>query len=267
MQSPRRSKPDDGRRGVRGKAIVWKRYDFRESSRIVALLLREHGVVHALAKGAHRPTSPLLGRIDFLSELDVSLSATAEGLRTLLRAELSRERRGLRAPSRFLAASHVADVFDAALTPGRPDPELFDLVDGGLALVELCPLRALPSVLLGLELRLLHRLGALPDFDACAECGASLAAGAFVGEVAGSLSCRGHAASPRRAVGKAPLATLRQLRDLPGRAWPEIVEPPAPSAIALVGQWIGNAIERRCRLRAAAFSRTGAEPARARDEG
>jgi len=39
------------------------------SSRVLALVLREHGRVGALAKGAHRPGSPLLGRIDFLSVL------------------------------------------------------------------------------------------------------------------------------------------------------------------------------------------------------
>ena len=67
--------------GLQCEALVWRRYDFRESSRIVVLLSREHGRLQALAKGAHRPNSPLLGRLDFLNELNVRLSADRGGLR------------------------------------------------------------------------------------------------------------------------------------------------------------------------------------------
>lgn len=266
MTSQPAATPDGARRGLRGRALVWKRFDFRETSRIVALFLREHGVVHALAKGAHRENSPLLGRIDFLCDLDVQLSSAREGLRTLLRAELSRERRGLRAPARFLAASHLVEVCDFALVPSRGDPELFDLVDGGLTLIERCPLASLPTVVLGLELRLLAHLGALPDLDACTECGLPFDGQAFRGEVPGSLACRAHAASPRRAISRAALLFLRALRDQPGRSWPELqLEVPAGTD-SLPGAWLTLALERQGRLRRHVFTSPAAR-ARAVDTG
>src|SRR5882672_7879250 len=94
-------------------ALLWKRVDFRESSRVVSLVTREHGRVMALAKGAHRPDSPFLGRLDFLNEVYATLSPDRGGLRLLLRVELVHERRALRSPARFLAASHVCDLADA----------------------------------------------------------------------------------------------------------------------------------------------------------
>jgi DNA repair protein RecO (recombination protein O) len=259
MANSQSSRRDRAGSGIRCRAIVWKRFDFTETSRIVALLTRDHGIVHALAKGAHRVNSPLRGHIDFLSDLDVQLSHVTEGLRKLARGTLVRERRGLRHPSRFLCASHLVNLCDAAFAPGTPDPELFDLVDGGLALIELCPLRALPTVALGLELRLLQHLGSLPDLDGCTECGVAFDGQAFVGDVAGSLACRDHAAAPRRAIGTAALEFLRTLRDTKGKAWPEIDAAPTTTAIALLGRFVTSALERHPRLRSAVFARTAAD--------
>jgi DNA repair protein RecO (recombination protein O) len=237
------------------RAILWKRFDFRESSRIVTLLTRERGRVGALAKGAHRPTSPFLGRLDFLNELQVRLSSDRGGLRLLQRAELLRERRALRAPRRFLAISHVAELIDFGFPEGQPDPELYDLAEGALALVERCPLPSLPAVVLGLELRLLARFGALPDLDRCGECGAPLADGAFRTDSGGGLACRKHAGPGRHAVSAAALAVLRSLRDQPARTWDGFAAKLTPIAVQLPARWLAAALDRRSRLRARVFAR------------
>lgn len=244
----RASAPVRGRMMVT-EAIVWKRIDFRETSRIVTFLTREHGRVQALAKGAHRLNSPLLGRIDLFNEVRISLSSDRGGLRTLLQLELLHERRALREPARFLAASHLAELCDRAVHADRPDPELHDLCSGSLLLVEKAPLQAIPTVVLGLELRLLAHLGQLPDLAHCSGCGAALDHGAWLGGD-GSLGCRSHAPTPRTALSAGAMERLRTLLQLPGRRLPSAAgQPSPPAASAACGRWLELALDRSFRLR------------------
>lgn len=238
------------------RAVVLRRSDFRESSRIVTCLTREHGRLVGLAKGAHRPDSPFLGRIDFLNEVDATFSADRGGLRLLERAVLVRERRSLREPLRFLAASHLAQLCDFALPDERPEPAVFDLLLGGLNLLERCPLPAVGRVVLGLELRLLACLGALPDLQHCCACGEALGDHAFRLTDSPGLVCRTHAPPPRHAVATPVLALLRALHAAQGRQWPELAEDvPARVAAALPAAWLAAATEQRPRLRALLFER------------
>ncbi|MBL8748765.1 MAG: DNA repair protein RecO [Planctomycetes bacterium] len=234
--------------------VVIRRSDFRESSRIVACLTRDHGRMVGLAKGAHRADSVFLGKIDFLNEVRATFSADRGGLRLLLRAEAMRERRALREPLRFLAASHLAQLCDFAMPDARPAPDVFDLLVGGLALIERCPPNAIGQVVLGLELRHLEVLGALPDLERCTTCDTPLPDGAFRNEHEPGLVCRAHATLPRLAVGSEVLELLRTLRRTPGRQLPAIA-PPVPPRVAapLLASWFAAATEQRFRLRALLF--------------
>jgi DNA repair protein RecO len=267
-RAPAEPSPDAGPGARRGQTslttvgIVWRRTDWRETSRIVALLTRDHGRVTGLAKGAHRPDSTFLGRLDFLNEVQATFSADRGGLRLLLRVQLLRERRALRRPARFLAASHLAWLCDFAMQSDRPEPGIYDLLLGGLNLLERCPEAAIPRIVLGLELRYLDQLGALPDLDHCADCGERLGDGAFRSGDHPGLACRRHAGLPRHAVGEASLALLRQLRSTPGREWPDLEPAGDPRlAAALPAAWLAAATEQRARLRNLVFERNPAPPA------
>lgn len=243
-----------GRAPLQVTAIVLRRSDFRESSRIVTCLTREHGRLVGLAKGAHRPDSPFLGRLDFLNEVRATFSPDRGGLRLLERVELLRERRELRDPRRFVAASHLAQLSDFALPDDRADPAFFDLLHGGLNLLERCPPATIPQVVLGLELRHLELLGALPDLRLCSSCGAPLDAVAYRIDDSPGLVCRDHAPPPREAVRGEALATLRTLQATPGRQWPDLDLPGWRSAAPWPARWLAAAIDLRPRLRPMVFT-------------
>ena len=100
--------------GLRG--LVWKRTDYRESSRLITLITAERGKLTTLAKGAHRSGSQCLGRIDLFNLVEVKISRGK--LPVLHRVELLHEHRGLRVPHRYNAASYLTELFDPALLPG-----------------------------------------------------------------------------------------------------------------------------------------------------
>jgi DNA repair protein RecO (recombination protein O) len=237
------------------RVLVWRRADFRETSRLVTLVSREQGRFTALAKGAHRPGSAQLGRLDFLNLCDVTLAG--KGIPLLGRTRLVHEPRALREPHRFLAAMHIAELFDRALLADRADPELFDVLLGAVTMLERSPTPALPTVVLGLELRLLRALGLVADLGSCVVCGAD-APRHPLGSGAG-LACGLH----READGPATLSPaaagwLRTLTDQPARTWTSLrVERGLGEALLCAGRWVEAALEQRPRHRRAALERLG----------
>lgn len=243
------------------RAFVWRRSDFRETSRLVTLFTREAGRVHALAKGAHRPTSTFLGRLDFLNLVDATLAGSGAGLLLLSRVRLVHEPRGLREPARFFAANHLAELCDQASAGDRPDPDLFDLLAGGVTLLERCPTAALPAIVLGLELRWLGILGLLPPLLHCSQCGAPAASRRplHAGRPGEGLLCRHHAAEHREPVALPVLERLNALATQPARAWDSLpVGPELAKGSALVERWVAAALEHRPRFRGAALGRAEA---------
>ncbi|MFQ5506914.1 MAG: DNA repair protein RecO [Planctomycetota bacterium] len=157
-------------------AIVMRRSEFLESSRIVRLCTRDFGCLSFLAKGAHRPRSPFLGAIDLLHVCEATVRIKAgRGLQNLYSLKVLQGNRAFQTDARRRQlAYHLSDSIRMAMPEGRPDPALFDLYRGGLTLFAVAASSCLATILAGIRLRMLRILGLLPRLDSCPRSGLPL---------------------------------------------------------------------------------------------
>jgi DNA repair protein RecO (recombination protein O) len=156
---------------LRDDAIVLRTFPLGETSLIASLLTRREGRARVVAKGARKPGSPLArslqsgtlleavyypkpaGRLGLLKEVtlrrsSLTLAGTMEGLALLL------------------AAMELVEGIEARIEGLFEDLEEYQQVLG-----EPMDLDARMVIFLGLERRLLERLGVAPDLTRCASCG------------------------------------------------------------------------------------------------
>ena len=148
---------------VRTDAVVLRAMDYGETSRIVTLLTRSHGVVGALARGARRPTSTFGSTLQPMSAVQVVFyHRPGRGLQTLrevsymvrwktLAVDFARVPLGLRA----------VEVARAVLGEGEAHPLALDLLVQTLAFIDGAetPANAVPWF----QLHLATLLGFSPD--------------------------------------------------------------------------------------------------------
>ncbi len=151
---------------VRSDAVVLRAFDYSETSRIVTLLTRPHGVISVLARGARRPKSTFGSTLQPLSCIQAvyyfrpnrslqTLSEASHLVRfTKLTADLERITLGLRA----------LEISRAVIEEGEAHPLALELLIRTLAFIngaEERPGNALPWF----QMRLAALLGFTPDID------------------------------------------------------------------------------------------------------
>jgi DNA repair protein RecO (recombination protein O) len=173
-------------------SIILQAYPYSESSRILRLLTRTHGVLSAIAKGAMRPKSKYGGVLEPFAE-GVATFYLREGreLQTLSDFELTRGHQALgRNLVRFGAASLLAELVLRTASE-EAHPELFDGLQAAFEHLERASDELVEAVALAETWQLVARMGFAPALDACVACGRSLERGEDVrfDHAAGAVLC------------------------------------------------------------------------------
>jgi DNA repair protein RecO (recombination protein O) len=158
--------------------ICLRKFEYSETSQILTLLARHHGIVRVMAKGAHRRTKAGASRFDGgIDLLDIGQAVfthdCARELDQLTEWKLTEGhpplRRTLRGMYLGLYAVELVCMF---FQEHDPHPDVFDALAN--LLKELPDLRA-EEFFLAFELDLLAKAGYAPQLADCVNCGADIA--------------------------------------------------------------------------------------------
>jgi DNA repair protein RecO (recombination protein O) len=149
-------------------AIVLSSLRYGETSKIVRLASRDHGVQSAIAKGALRPRSRFGGSLQVLSEGHAQwLMKENRELNVLTAFDLRRLHVGLtRDLERYALACALAEVM-LRFAPSDPHPESFEVLQQALTELENAAAETVEALGFRLLWRLVSVLGFAPSVDAC----------------------------------------------------------------------------------------------------
>jgi DNA repair protein RecO (recombination protein O) len=136
-----------------------------ETSLIVHWLTPDFGRIATVAKGARRPKSPFLGRLDLFYEADFSFSRSRHSDLHILREAVLRETHGaIRGDILKLRQAAYAGAFiEQATETETALPAVFELLRGFLGC--LCRQNPAAQLVFAFEIKLLQELGLNPDLQ------------------------------------------------------------------------------------------------------
>lgn len=158
-------------------AIVLSTIRYSDTSKIVRLATRDHGVQSAIARGALRAKSRFGGALQLLSEGQAQyLSKEQRELHVLTAFDLRRLHVGLSADlDRYAVACVLAEVM-LRFAPSDPHPESFDALQSSLDALETAPAGSVEPLGIRLLWGLVSVLGFAPSIEACVLDGTTLPA-------------------------------------------------------------------------------------------
>ncbi len=202
-------------------AIVLKVTPYSETSKIVRLLTREHGLLSALARGARRAKSATGAGLDLFA---VGVAAVrmkpSTDLHNLTNFDLTRAHPHVAADvARFGAASALAELA-LKCAPAEPHPELFERLEEGLDALDRAGESEGETAALAACWRLVGALGFEPALDRCAVCGVPVEAPVTFSAAQGGALCKAHRGDGERHTRLAPADRDALAALLDGR-WPD----------------------------------------------
>lgn len=159
------------RRLVTTEAVVLRTRDWRESSRTVSLLTREHGLVTVIARGARRPRSRTAAALNLFCQSRITFYRRENrAIYNLGEAELLRAYSGIsQLPERYFCAGRMAEFLLQVLPPLDANERLYILTVGNLAVVERAE-TGFEQLLAAFLLKAASFLGFRPELRCCVVC-------------------------------------------------------------------------------------------------
>jgi DNA repair protein RecO (recombination protein O) len=159
-------------RTYRAEGLVLKNIPFGEADLLVTLYTREAGKVRAVAKGARRSNSKLVGHFEPLTAARLAL-ARGRNLDVISQVEISDNFALLKSDLSTLAKGlYVAELVDGFGPESTANSSMYDLAIETLRSLSQNPTQDL--VLRHFELHLLRVSGFMPELFQCVECRAPL---------------------------------------------------------------------------------------------
>ncbi len=165
---------------ARDRCICLRKFDYSETSQILTLFGREHGLLRTMAKGAHRRTkagaSKFDGGVDLLDSGEAVFTYDpGRDLQTLTEWRLLEGHLELRRELRAVyLAQYAAELVMVLLEAHDPHPPLFDRFEQTI-LAMATPRRE--ETFLAFQLELLRDTGHLPELASCTSCGQVIISG------------------------------------------------------------------------------------------
>jgi DNA repair protein RecO (recombination protein O) len=213
------------------EALTLKKQPLGEADLLVTLYTRDRGKLRAMAKGARRATSKLVGHLEPLTQVSLSL-AQGRNLDFITQVQVVGSLAALKTDLKSIAKGlYVAELLDGFGAEASPSADLYHLAIETLESIGLHPDSAWP--LRYFELQLLQLSGLMPELHCCVDCRKPLSPGQhrFSPDVGGTLCAECNPAGAR--VRPLSLQALKVLRLLQRGRLAEIVPLRVSSPLAL----------------------------------
>lgn len=150
------------------EGIIVSEVDYKESSKIVNIFTKEHGIIGALARGAKRLKSNLAGVTSKLTYGTFYINYKEKGLSILSEVDIINSFKNIKKDlERISYASYLTELVTQVYRHEQ-NSNIYELYINGLKKIEA---NLDPMVILNIiELKLLDNLGIRPIIDSCVNC-------------------------------------------------------------------------------------------------
>ena len=187
-------------RAYRSEALVLKTSPMGEAGLIVTLYSGEAGKLRAAAHGIRKPTSKMVGHLEPLNRVELSLvrSGSGDSMDNITQAQVVESFPGLKANLESISkAVYMAELVDGFGVEGGGNPEVYSVLVDTLRLLDSHPQGDI--ALRYFEVQLLKFSGFMPELYRCVECRQEISPGqhVFSPDVGGTLCRRCTPGGPR----------------------------------------------------------------------